>query len=77
MQAPSSICHALITHPMRLLIVSRNKKTEMLINSTLVDKGLQGTSKDAYPTGVEGSDVCGTAEMYWHDRQADGICFLV
>lgn len=50
----SSICHALITRPMRLLIVSRNKKTEMLINSRLVDKGLQGTSKDAYPLGIEG-----------------------
>ena len=50
----SRICHALITRPMRLLIVSRNKKTEILINSRLVDKGLQGTSKDAYPLGIEG-----------------------
>lgn len=26
----------------------------MLINSRLVDKGLQGTSKDVYPQGIEG-----------------------
>lgn len=50
----SSICPALIIRPMRLLIVSRNKKTEMLISSRLVDKGLQGTSKDACPRGIEG-----------------------
>lgn len=49
-----SICHAMIASPMRLLTVSRNKKTEMLINSRLVDKGLRGTSKDAYPQGIEG-----------------------